>query len=62
MNAEGIRQIARMQSEIDAYSIGLKYILIQLKSDNRMLFPELDVPEISWILDEIAKLQEKVNQ
>ena len=51
-----------MQSEIDAYSIGLKYILIQLKSDNRMLFPELDVPEISWILDEIAKLQEKVNQ
>ena len=36
MNAEGIREIARMQSEIDAYSIGLKYILIQLKSDNFM--------------------------
>lgn len=60
MDAEGIREIARMQSEIDAYSMGVSYILMQLHSRNKEhIFPELDIPEIDMALNMIKKLQKE---
>lgn len=60
MNAKGIKEIQRMQSEIDCYTTGLKYLLIQLlMPDKEHVFPELGIPEIDIILDEIKKLQKE---
>lgn len=60
MNAEGIKEIQRMQSKIDCYTIGLKYLLIQLlMPDKEHVFPESGIPEIDIILDEIKKLQKE---
>lgn len=60
MNAEGIREIARMQSEIDAYSIGIQYILLKLSCPNKEhLFPDLNIPEISYVLDMIKDMQKQ---
>lgn len=45
MNAKGIKEIQRMQSEIDCYTTGLKYLLIQLlMPDKEHVFPELGIP------------------
>ena len=57
MDAEGIREIARMQQTIDDYRIGMQYLVLQLSHPTRhFLFPEIDIPELSFCKEEIDKL------
>lgn len=60
MDAEGIREIALMQSQIENQSTGFKYILIQLSSpDKELLFPKTEIPYVDHILEKIKELQKQ---
>lgn len=57
MDAEGVREIARMQQAIDDYRMGLSYLVAQLSYPTRhFLFPEIDIPELCFCKEEIDKL------
>ena len=60
MDAEGIREIARMQYLIDKYDMALEAILIVLDNPNRgIVFPTIDLPDFAHIIEKIRELQKQ---
>lgn len=61
MNAEGIREIAKMQCSIDSYSYFLNNLCLKLINPNKEIACVAsgdDISEVIW--QEVEKLQNKV--